>query len=317
MPDNTKDSYAIGGLSHEACLLNACRAFAAGCRFSVFEPEASGRQHSSAGPEIAPAEGFAPKEPSSPLVLATYEAEPDEDDLPLAGQAAYLRRGACLDLAGTGPRARRAARDGEDAGAGRGEELLAALRAAVEGSEWPAFAAEKTGGVIRRHDAFSVSLAGCANACSNPHIADLGLIAVWRPELNAPACPGADPCAKDNIAPPCAAACPENAVKFVSRKPSIDRKTCLDCGRCIKACPRLALANGPRGWRVCIGGRLGRRPRLAAPMPGLVQNRDLPKILAACLDLHMKHYRPGARFADTAAAHKSRLLKILAEHSHI
>ena len=313
MLELAKHSHAAEDIGHEACLISACRAFEAGCRFAVFEPEMPARANLSAAPESAPPQGFAPAAPPSPLVMATYEAEPDDDDHPLAGQAAYLRRGASLGLES---KPARAARDGESPEAGRGGALLAALRGAMENSGWPAFAAEKTGGVIRRHDAFSVALAGCANACSNPHIADLGLVAVWRPEINAPACAGKLACAKGDAAAPCAAACPESAVKFVSRKPSIDRKTCLDCGRCIKACPHLALSSGPRGWRVYVGGRLGRHPRLAAAMPGLVQSRELPQILAACLDLHMKHHRPGTRFGDTVATHKSRLLKILAEHSH-
>lgn len=315
MPDNTKNSYAAQAAVHEACLISACRAFETGCRFAVFEPEAAPRPNLSSAPEIPPLEDFALAAASSPLVTATYEAEPDPEDHPLAGQAAYLRRGAPLDLAAAPARARNA-RAEESPKAGRGDALLSALRAAVEGSAWPAFVAEKTNGVIRRHDVFSVSLAGCANACSNPHIADLGLIAVWRPELNTPACAGALACAKGQTDAPCAAACPEKAVKFVSRKPSIDRKTCLDCGRCLKACPHMALSSGPRGWRVYVGGRLGRHPRLATPLPGLVQSRELPQILAACLDLHIKHHRPGARFGDTVATHKSRLLKLLAEHSH-
>ena len=63
-------------------------------------------------------------------------------------------------------------------------------------------------------------------------------------------------------------ACPEGLVTLFKGKAVIDRKTCLDCGRCVKACPALALS-GPRGWRIYLGGCLGRRPRLALPLPGV------------------------------------------------
>ncbi len=315
MRENLKHSYTPDDPGLEACLLAGCRAFDAGCRFAVFEPEQPARQTLNAASPAELAENQAAFA-ASPLVLATYEAEPDAGDHPLAGQAAYLRRGSNLGLA-AGTRRARAPHSGEDSSPGRGDALLSALAMAAENSGWTRFLAEKTAGVIRRHEAFSVALAGCANACSNPHIADLGLIAVWRPELEPARCAGATACARDSAPPPCAGACPEEAVKMLSRKPAIDRKNCLDCGRCAKACPALALSSGPRGWRVFVGGRLGRHPRLAAPLPGLFKTPDLPAVLTACLDLHMKHYRPGTRFSHTAAAHKSRLLQSLAALNHL
>ncbi len=329
-------SAAPGGADLEACLVGACRAFAAGCRFSMLEPGHPVRRSKAPASAAAPLaqavirplaqavtradpDMFAP-EPLAPepLVTATYEAEFDDFDAhPLAGEAAYLRRGAPLDLAGNAPNAAppRAPRTPEHVD-GPGAELVFALRQAIEHSGWSRFLTEKTGGPIRRHEAFSVALAGCPNACSNPHIADVGLIAVWRPEVDAPRCTGAGHCADKRDEPACAAACPEKAITFTKEKPVIERKTCLDCGRCVRACPALALSSGPHGWRVYLGGRLGRHPRLAASLPGLFQTQDLPRILDVCLNLHMKYYRSGARFSDTALAHKSRLLKLLAAPDH-
>lgn len=312
MREDIKYSHAPGDLGHAASLLAGCRAFGAGCRFAVFESEEPTRTLNAA--PLAGHEEALGASAASPLVMATYEAEPDADDHPLAGQAAYLRRGNVLDLA-AGPRRTRDAHE-ESQDSGRGAALLSALAKTTESSGWPGFLAEQTNGVIRRHDAFSVALAGCVNACSNPHIADLGLIAVWRPEADYTRCAGALACARAEAAPPCAAACPEEAIKILSRKPAIDRKTCLDCGRCVKACPALALSSGPRGWRVYVGGRLGRHPRLGTPLPGIFKTATLPAVLAACLDLHMKHYRLGVRFSHTIAAHKSRLLKTLTDLDH-
>ena len=269
-------------------------------------------------------------EAEPPLVTATYEAEPDTaDDHPLAGQAAYLRRENAPGRASGGQyTAFAAAASGATPGAvsaasaasgdaGRGAGLILALREAVQASGWPRFLARHTGGVIRRHEAFGVSICGCANACANPHIADLGFIAVWRPELDPSRCLGAGACAKNLPAAPCLSACPEQAISLAGQQPTVNRKICLDCGRCVKACPALALSSGPRGWRILVGGRLGRHPRLALPLPGIFQTQALPAALKACLELYMRHYTPGARFAQTVLAHKAKLLKIMASHNHI
>ncbi len=314
----------LNDTGHEACLINACRAFGAGCRFSVFTLDLPGKRAAKTGAatDIARGRIGLPDENETvaePLVTATYEAgEDNADDHPLAGQAAYLRRGGSSvlsDAALGGPAMSDtplpgAVSDASSRDGARGGALLAQLHQAVETSGWPRFLHEHTSGVIRRHEAFSISLAGCANACSNPHIADVGFVAVWRPETDKNRCAGSHACAgKDGVAP-CVSACPEGMVTLFKGKPVIDRKTCLDCGRCVKACPALALS-GPRGWRIYLGGCLGRRPRLALPLPGVFPAPALPALLVGGLKLHMEYYRPNTRFSDTVLAHKNRFGKLL------
>lgn len=319
-----KNIHIASDAGHEACLINACRAFGAGCRFSVFEPDLSEKRaaRAAAATNIARGRTGIPDEnetAAEPLVTATYEAgEDNADEHPLAGEAAYLRRGGGPALGGptmadaplSGAASDASSRDGA-----RGGALLAQLRQAVETSGWPRFLHEHTGGVVRRHEAFSISLAGCGNACSNPHIADVGFVAVWRPETDKNRCAGSQACAGKDGATPCVSACPEGLVTLFKGKPVIDRKTCLDCGRCVKACPALALS-GPRGWRIYLGGCLGRRPRLALPLPGVFPDSALPALLVGGLKLHMEYYRPNARFSDTVLAHKNRFGKLLAEREH-
>ena len=69
----------------------------------------------------------------------------------------------------------------------------------------------------------------------------------------------------------CVTVCKENAIFLdkESEKPRIAFDGCLMCGQCIKACPSNTLMAETSGFRVQLGGRLGRHPRLAMEIPGI------------------------------------------------
>lgn len=120
---------------------------------------------------------------------------------------------------------------------------------------------ERARGALRAHDQLTVSVSGCPNACSQPQIADFGLVGVQEPHVNAGACTGCGACV---------AACPDSALVLGEGRVSVDRGRCLACGACVRACVHGALAAGVSGWRVMVGGRLGRHPRLAEEVGGCV-----------------------------------------------
>jgi len=172
------------------------------------------------------------------------------------------------------------------------EGLADRLRAAVDASGWPEFLAARQN-PVRHHHAFKISLSGCANGCSRPHIADFGLIRACEPVLAPDRCTGCGLCE---------AACPERFIVCETGGPVIDRAACLRCGRCARACPEEALAFGPMGFRLFLGGRLGRRPRFGAELPRLVTEDEAVAILERTLSLFMKNYAPNARLADVLFA---------------
>jgi anaerobic sulfite reductase subunit C len=152
----------------------------------------------------------------------------------------------------------------------------------------------KTKGRILHHHAFAVSVSGCPNGCSRPHIADLGLVPARQPKWSANEC---DQCLA------CLAACREGALDMIDTELHIDRSRCLGCGDCLAACPSGALGYRAEGYRVVLGGKLGRRPRLGRELPGLWTARDAARVLRACLGLMMHECDPNVRFAqalDTA-----------------
>ena len=106
---------------------------------------------------------------------------------------------------------------------------------------------------LRRHEQFRLAVSACPNACVRPQVADLGLLAVREATIAPEACHG---CAA------CVEVCPDAAIGVSAGKAVIDQGTCLGCGACARVCLRRAIASGPVAYRVYLGGRLGRRPRL-------------------------------------------------------
>ena len=141
----------------------------------------------------------------------------------------------------------------------------------------------KARGPLLAHHRLKVSISGCPNSCSQPQIADFGLVAREVPVADHSLCTRCGACVD---------ACDEAAVSLDSRTgshaegsagesgPVLDRGRCVGCGACVRVCPTGALTTGESGWRVMAGGRLGRHPRLA---------RDL----ASCVDLDGARARLG------------------------
>lgn len=131
-------------------------------------------------------------------------------------------------------------------------------------------------------------MAECPNACSQPQIKDVGIIGALQPAISDEKC---IECGE------CAAICPDNAIS-IENSVFIDFTRCMACGKCINVCPTGTLAKGNRGYRVLLGGKLGRHPRLARELPGIFSAPAVIEILEACLDIYKKKSRGGKRFAE-------------------
>jgi len=160
----------------------------------------------------------------------------------------------------------------------RKADLLALLKQRVRGD-------------LKFHHEFGIGLADCPNACSRPQIRDLAVIGAVRPAASDAACTG---CAD------CVAACAESAIRMdpQSGLPQIDSGPCLLCGECIRACPAGHLCAGERGYRILIGGKLGRHPRLGIEIPGIFGADDVLAVAGACIEFYRGRSPNGERFAS-------------------
>jgi anaerobic sulfite reductase subunit C len=143
-------------------------------------------------------------------------------------------------------------------------------------------------GPVLVHHKFKVAIAGCPNSCSEPQIKDFGIVAVAKPQVTSTECTKCGECVR---------ACPENSVRLTKKGVEIKTEKCLNCARCIMACEQGALEKGETGYKILIGGRLGRRPRLAEELPGIYQEDEVIKILKKLLSLMIERGKPGERSA--------------------
>jgi anaerobic sulfite reductase subunit C len=171
------------------------------------------------------------------------------------------------------------------------ESLVQKLERLLDDADLRSFLEAQVEGDLKLHHEFRVTLAECPNACSQPQIKDVGIIGAQIAEI------GDAPCSQCEG---CVHACPDGAVSLdhPSGGPVIDETRCLACGRCIPGCPTGTLARGRQAFRVLLGGRLGRHPRLALEMPGLYSEVEVLEIVARCIGYYKAHSTGGRRFAQ-------------------
>ena len=125
------------------------------------------------------------------------------------------------------------------------------------------------------HQVFSISVSGCPNSCSQPQIKDVGIQGQAVPVIGE----GCTLCQE------CVRSCPDGCITLTEDGPSIQRSGCLNCGRCVRVCPSGTLTHADTGFRVMIGGKLGRRPRLAETVVDFGREEALVSTLKAVVEV--------------------------------
>jgi len=148
------------------------------------------------------------------------------------------------------------------------------------------FLESRVKGTLKFHHEFRISISDCPNACSRPQIVDIGLIGAAKPKV------GEAPCSECEA---CVEVCKEAALTLEAGGPVLCEEKCVSCGACIRVCPTGTLEEETKGYRVLLGGKLGRHPRLGEEIPGIIGIEEIPGVVEQYLDQYRKHCREGER----------------------
>jgi len=175
--------------------------------------------------------------------------------------------------------------------ANAGDGLMEKIEGLLKKEDLLTFLKQSVSGDLKFHHEFRVTLADCPNACSQPQIKDIGIIGADEPTITDQEC---------SLCEACVDACREEAVSLNSNEaiPEIDFERCLACGKCMAACPTGTIVSGCKGYRVQLGGKLGRHPRLARELPGIYSETEVLTIVKDCLRQYKQKSTGGRRFAD-------------------
>ena len=144
--------------------------------------------------------------------------------------------------------------------------------------------------IIPSHRFFSVSTSFCPNACSRPQIADFGIIAASIVDVTEAKCTGCNACVES---------CRENAIEFPTPlNPKIISERCLHCGSCASACTAGTIVSAKTGYRIFLGGRMGRHPQFAAELPDIYDRNNVIELFNVCFGIYNDLFYSGLRFRD-------------------
>ena len=151
------------------------------------------------------------------------------------------------------------------------------------------FLKSKVKGPLKMHHEFRISLSDCPNGCSRPQIVDIGLLGASRPVISE------EPCSQCNN---CVDSCREEAITLSADGPVIDFTKCLYCGHCHRDCPTGTITEAKQGYRILVGGKLGRHPQLGHELPGIFTPDEAMTVIKRSLQLFITHFQGKERFGD-------------------
>ncbi len=140
---------------------------------------------------------------------------------------------------------------------------------------------------------FKIATGGCPNNCVKPDLNDLGVIGQRIKEVDLEKCRGCKKCQIE-------AGCPMKAVSVADGKVVVDETICNNCGRCAQKCPFGVFGEGKQAWKVCIGGRWGKKVAQGRPLSRLfTSEEEVLSIIEKAILLFKEQGQSGERFADT------------------
>ncbi len=142
---------------------------------------------------------------------------------------------------------------------------------------------------------FKIAVGGCPNNCVKPDLNDVGVIGQRYVEIDIDKCRGCKKCIIENT-------CPVKAASLVDGKIEIDSNICNKCGRCYNKCPFGTFENSKIGYKICLGGRWGKKTAKGIALNYLfTTDEEVLDTIERAMMLFRDEGIKGERFADTIA----------------
>jgi len=136
---------------------------------------------------------------------------------------------------------------------------------------------------------FKIGIAGCPNACTKPRENDLGIMGIAHKVFRDDLCVRCGRCVDDCRTP--------GALEISSEHLVCHEDRCEQCGDCVAACPFGAWELGGATYAVFVGGKMGKRPRLADRLPWAVSGEEsILRTVECTIDWYAKTAERGERF---------------------
>ncbi len=140
---------------------------------------------------------------------------------------------------------------------------------------------------------FKIGIGGCPNNCVKPELHEFGIVAQHVPAYDADMCNGCKKCAPMDVCP----------VKALTREDGLtawDQELCNNCGKCIGKCPFDCFEEEKLGFKLYVGGKWGKYPRVGSQLPGIYTEEEVMSILEKTLLLYREKGRTGERMGAMA-----------------
>ncbi|WP_342770292.1 MULTISPECIES: 4Fe-4S binding protein [unclassified Methanoculleus] len=135
---------------------------------------------------------------------------------------------------------------------------------------------------------FKMAVTGCPHNCAKATENDIGVMGGIVPGWVASSCTDCGLCV--NI-------CPTHAIEKAGDEYVVDLSLCINCSICTSSCPAGAWVVVSRGYILWIGGTMGKVPRLATRLGGLIESKErLYELVGNAIDYYRRMGRKKERF---------------------
>lgn len=138
---------------------------------------------------------------------------------------------------------------------------------------------------------FKLAVTGCPNNCAKASENDVGVMGGIEPQWDKESCSDCGLC--ENI-------CPTKAITKTDDNYILDSLKCINCSICTSSCPAGAWKPVKKGYILWLGGTVGKIPRLATRVPGLIETKErLYELIERTIEYYRANGRKKERFGHS------------------